>query len=180
MSNQTLFPHSFPKFFLASRWGSFGKSAAAVLHPTALVSKSPGSFKLLEWFSKLMTVALKKFVQTAVRYSTGSYRRPANGWKPMWLTSEINSNFLKITLLNRCGMSRNQVWEKNKTKLDLRPTWNLQFLQALESSQSRQSPGVSTSNPVQWVCIPILGHSGILPSGCWKCRDTPAPKLRIL
>lgn len=50
MSNETLFPHSFPKFFLASHWGFFGKSAAAVLHPAALVSKSPGSFKLLERF----------------------------------------------------------------------------------------------------------------------------------
>lgn len=37
-------------FFLASRWGFFGKSMAAVLHPAALVSKSPGSFRLLEWF----------------------------------------------------------------------------------------------------------------------------------
>lgn len=37
-------------FFLASRWGFFGKSMAAVLHSAALVSKSPGSFRLLEWF----------------------------------------------------------------------------------------------------------------------------------
>lgn len=37
-------------FFLASHWGFFGKSTAAVLHPAALASKSPGSFRLLEWF----------------------------------------------------------------------------------------------------------------------------------
>lgn len=37
-------------FILASLWGFFGKSTAAVLHPAALVSKSPGSFRLLEWF----------------------------------------------------------------------------------------------------------------------------------
>lgn len=37
-------------FFLASCWGFFGKSMAAVLYPAALVSKSPGSFGLLEWF----------------------------------------------------------------------------------------------------------------------------------
>lgn len=37
-------------FFLTSQRGFFGKSMAAVLHPAALVSKSPGSFRLLEWF----------------------------------------------------------------------------------------------------------------------------------
>lgn len=37
-------------FFLASHWGFFGKRMATLLHPAALVSKSPGSFRLLEWF----------------------------------------------------------------------------------------------------------------------------------
>lgn len=37
-------------FFLASHWGFFGKSMAALLHPEALVSISPRSFRLLEWF----------------------------------------------------------------------------------------------------------------------------------
>lgn len=136
MSYETLFPHSFPKFLLASHCGFFGKSAAAVLTPQLWWAK-PWKLSAAGAVSKL-TVALMESVQTAAPYGTGSYRRLANGGQPTRLISEINSNFLKTTLWNGCARSWNWVWQ-NKTafKAYLKP---MEFLWALESSHHASLP----------------------------------------
>lgn len=90
-------------FFLASHWGFFGKSMAALLHPAALVSKSPRSFRLLERFQSWRLWLWTSLWKSAL----GTIRDWQAAGKPSWLISEINSYFLKTTFLNRCG--KNQI-----------------------------------------------------------------------
>lgn len=94
-----------------------------------------------------MTLALKKFVQTAVRHGPGSYQALAIGGKPTWLISEINSNFKKkyhywtgvewVKTRFEKKKNTNPNWNKTGFKTHLKP---IEFLWALESSRHASLP----------------------------------------
>lgn len=104
MSNDPLFPHGFPKF-LASHvllgftlmllWQKHGCSAA----PCSSGEQKPWKLQAAGVVSKLMNVALNKSVKMSVHYALGTIRDWQAVGKPTWLISEINSSFLKTTLL---------------------------------------------------------------------------------
>lgn len=87
-------------------WQKHGCSAA----PCSSGEQKPWKLWAAGVVSKLTNVALNKSVKMSVCYTLGTIRDWQAVGKPTWLISDINSNFLKTTLLNRWGKNQTQIW----------------------------------------------------------------------
>lgn len=171
--------HYFPIAFQNSSWLRTEASLAKArlqCSPRSSGEQSPGSFRLPERFQSWLWLSrslCKQLYPTALE-AIGDWQTGAANVAYIWNKFQVFKNNVMERV---CKELKLGLTKQNRIQ-GLLETYGVSL--GIRKQPSCQSPKVSASNTAQCVCIPIRGHSGILPSGCWKCRDIPVRKLRIL